>query len=149
MKVKITQVGQPKDIDTQYGKKTKISIKTNEHGDKWLSAFANKDNQNLKVGTEIDIDIEQRGQYLNFKLKEDKVTQAQLRESLEPICQYIRELRNRIADLKDTFQEFGAQMENLKKTLGVDEVEQLLGKTANENNDQPAETDPDEEPLPF
>jgi hypothetical protein len=45
----------------------KLAIKTVEHGDKWLSGFQNKDNENWKEGDQVDIVVKENGQYLNFE----------------------------------------------------------------------------------
>lgn len=49
---------------------TRLSIKTQEHGDKWLSGFARQDNSSWKVGDSVEITVEERGEYLNFKMPE-------------------------------------------------------------------------------
>lgn len=58
---------------------TSRSIKTQEHGEAWLSGFANKDNASWKVGDSVEIEVaevEKEGKtYLNFTVpkKEDRV----------------------------------------------------------------------------
>lgn len=44
-----------------------VGIKTDQHGDQWLSGFANVDNADWEVGSLADIEVEQKGEYLNFK----------------------------------------------------------------------------------
>lgn len=46
---------------------TKIAIKAQEYGDKWLSGFDNKITCNWKEGDVVEVDVEQKGEYLNFK----------------------------------------------------------------------------------
>lgn len=46
----------------------KMSIKTEQHGDKYLSGFVNKANQNWKKGDEVEIVVKENGQYLNFEV---------------------------------------------------------------------------------
>lgn len=46
---------------------TRMSIKTEQHGDKWISGFQNKDNSSWKEGDEVEVVIKQSGEYLNFK----------------------------------------------------------------------------------
>jgi len=46
---------------------TSIRIKTDRHGDKFLSGFGDKDNAGWNVGDEIEIEVKQEGEYLNFK----------------------------------------------------------------------------------
>jgi len=52
---------------------TRLSIQTKEYGDKWISGFQNKSNQNWKEGDKVEIVIKENGQYLNFETpnKED------------------------------------------------------------------------------
>lgn len=54
---------------------TRMSIKTKEHGDQWISGFQNKDNQNWKENDTVEVIIKKNGQYLNFETPkmEDKV----------------------------------------------------------------------------
>lgn len=49
---------------------TRLSIKTQEHGDKWLSGFSRQDNASWKEGDTVDITVEQKGEYLNFTMPE-------------------------------------------------------------------------------
>src|SRR3990167_21920 len=81
-KVKLTQVnryttnkeGSP--LINKNGKPySSIRIKCEEYGDKLLSGFGNKDNANWNAGDEVEIMVEQKGEYLNFSTpkKEDKL----------------------------------------------------------------------------
>lgn len=56
---------------------TRMSIKTQEHGDKWISGFQNSVNKNWKEGDEVEVTIKQNGEYLNFETpkKDDKVVE--------------------------------------------------------------------------
>ncbi len=57
---------------------TRLVIRVKEYGEKQLSGFDNPQTQNWKEGDEIEAEVEQKGEYLNFKLpkKEDKVAEA-------------------------------------------------------------------------
>lgn len=44
------------------------SIKTNEHGEKWISGFKGKENEGWREGDTVEITIEERGEYLNFSV---------------------------------------------------------------------------------
>jgi len=44
----------------------RISIKTQEHGDKWLSGFGGNWNDFWNEGDSVNINVETRGEYLNF-----------------------------------------------------------------------------------
>lgn len=73
MKVTLTKVyrttkskdGKP--LTTKQGKAyERVSIKTQEHGDKWLSGFGASWNEGWNEGDTINVNVEQAGQYLNF-----------------------------------------------------------------------------------
>lgn len=69
---------------------TRVSIKTEKHGDKWLSGFGNQDNINWKAGDEVEIEVKTNGAYLNFETPKKTVSGRD-----------IQELRNMIAELQD------------------------------------------------
>lgn len=67
MKVTIVAVNRKERMSNRTGKPfTSLGIRTQEHGEKWLSGFGNKDNSTWKNGDVVEIDIEQKGEYLNF-----------------------------------------------------------------------------------
>lgn len=49
---------------------TRVTIQTDQHQKQWLSGFAYQGSPilNWKVGDEVDIEVTQNGQYLNFRL---------------------------------------------------------------------------------
>lgn len=59
---------------------TSVRIKTEKHGDQYLSGFGNKDNADWKVGDEVEIEVEQKGEYLNFTTPK-KVAQTGLADA--------------------------------------------------------------------
>jgi hypothetical protein len=49
----------------------KVAIKTTEHGEAWLSSFMNGGDTTMeswKEGDTVEINVEQNGQFLNFKV---------------------------------------------------------------------------------
>lgn len=54
---------------------TRLSIKTSQHGEKYLSGFENAQNKDWQEGDEVEIITKQNGEYLNFDTpkKDDKV----------------------------------------------------------------------------
>ena len=42
------------------------AIKTNEHGEKWLSGFKGKENEGWREGDTVEVEITQNGEYLNY-----------------------------------------------------------------------------------
>lgn len=45
-----------------------VGIKCDAHGDRFINGFGNKENANWKVGDTVEVDIEQKGEYLNFSM---------------------------------------------------------------------------------
>lgn len=89
MKVKLTQVYRTRtdkdgnELVNRNGKPyTRVSIKTEQHGDKWLSGFGNKENSSWDKGDEVEIIVEEKGQWLNFKTPPNTVTRQEF-EALE------------------------------------------------------------------
>ncbi len=85
MKVKLTKVtrnlankeGEPY-ISKKTGKPFTICrIWTVEHGDKSLGGFNGYATDKWKEGDEVEIIVEESGQYLNFKTPSDKVTRKE------------------------------------------------------------------------
>jgi len=46
----------------------RVAIKCDKYGDKWLSGFGNSQNKDWQEGDEVEIEIEKKGEYLNFHL---------------------------------------------------------------------------------
>ena len=63
--VTITQVFR-KDVETRFGIKSKVGIKTVEHGDKWLSTFKTKGTEDWAEGMTVEIEVSEKGDFLNF-----------------------------------------------------------------------------------
>ena len=58
------------DLITKDGRNyERVAIKTEEYGDKYISGFGNNRNKNWQVGDEVEIEIEQSGEYLNFRMQ--------------------------------------------------------------------------------
>lgn len=55
MKLKITAIGEPKDVQTKFGLKQKSYIKAQEHGDKYLSYWLSSSTRDWRVGDEIEV----------------------------------------------------------------------------------------------
>lgn len=46
---------------------SKMNLKAKEYGDRYISGFANQSNEKWKAGDVVEVIIEQKGEYLNFK----------------------------------------------------------------------------------
>ena len=61
----------------------RVAFKCKEYGDKYVSGFGNRTNKDWKVGMEVEVEIEEKGQYINFKMP-DKLVELEKRiEALE------------------------------------------------------------------
>ena len=89
MKVTITSISRKDRVSQKTGKPfVSLGLKTQEHGDKWLSGFDGKQTRDWKVGDTVEIDVEQKGEYLNFsvpKLPEGYALPSDLTERLNLI----------------------------------------------------------------
>ena len=67
--VTLTMVSRKEKTSSKTGRPfTSLGIRTQEHGEKWLSGFGNKDNAAWKIGDKVEIIVEQKGEYLNFSM---------------------------------------------------------------------------------
>ena len=67
-KITITAISRKEKISTRTNKPfTSLGLKTQEHGEIWLSGFGNASNKDWKVGDTVDVEIVQKGEYLNFE----------------------------------------------------------------------------------
>lgn len=106
MKLKITQIninwvnkeGQPY-LDKYSKPYARVGIKTEQHGAKWLSGFAYTGSPmlSLKVGDEIEAEVEEKGQYLNFKLP--KQNGGDVMKKLSELEGYIKEIHKAVMNL--------------------------------------------------
>jgi len=69
MIVTITEIKRTPRTSKRTGKSfVSLGIKCQEYGDKWLSGFANNDNADWAVGDRVSIDVEPKGEYINFSM---------------------------------------------------------------------------------
>ena len=73
------KVGNP--LRTKDGRPyTRVSIKTQEYADRFLSGFGSSWNEYWKVGDVVEVDVEPKGEYLNFK-RVDRIAELEKRVS--------------------------------------------------------------------
>jgi len=109
MKVKIIKLLHS-EVDTKYGPKTKVLIWTDQHKT-MLSSFMSKEMDGWKVGDEVDIEVEDTGKYLNFKVLNK--SNQKTNEDLKKICDYVRSVEKRVL--------------KLEQQLGIDKVKEVFG----------------------
>lgn len=122
MEVHITSVERIQRTSKNTGKPfTAVVIRTREHGDKKISGFANVDNADWEVGSVAEIDIEEKGQYLNFKTpRADHGPAARSPETAElkniltmMILPAIDQNKSAITEIKFLVQALGDRLEKL------------------------------------
>ena len=72
-----------KDVETRFGIKPKVGIKTVEHGDKWLSTFKTKGTEDWTEGMTVQIEVSESGDFLNFNPVGGAKTTASASPALE------------------------------------------------------------------
>lgn len=93
MKVTITKIYRGKQ-QTKFGQKDKIAIKTDQHGDKWVTGFDQKAiTQNWNEGDIVDVTVKQNGEYLNLEFpKAGAVDNSKLEEILKLVKEIHRQI---------------------------------------------------------
>ena len=77
---------------------TKLAIKTKEYGDRWLSGFDNKDTSSWNDGDTVELNIEEKGEYLNFNTK--KSSGQDWGGVIEVIRLELSDLKKRVSNLE-------------------------------------------------
>ena len=80
---------------------TRVSIKTQEHGEKWLSGFENFNNQKWREGDHVDLEVEKNGEYLNFSTPSPLQLLTRRVEALEDAFRTFKSAPQRNQMLKD------------------------------------------------
>lgn len=88
---------------------SKVAVKAQEYGDRWLSGFLSEGNSKWKIGDVVEVEIEEKGEWLNYKIPES------------PLEKRLRQLESRIADID---KELEGKFAKLKGSL----VLELTGK---------------------
>lgn len=75
MEVKILDLKREGKIGKTSGKPfVSLRLKTDQHGSAWVSGFGGDENSHWQIGDTVDIEVEQKGEYLNFET--NKVNQV-------------------------------------------------------------------------
>ncbi len=81
---------------------TRLSIKTEQYPDKWISGFDGPTTKDWKVGDEVEAEVVPNGEYLNLKIpKKDTQNNAEVLEMLVGIKLAIGGLKNDVARILD------------------------------------------------
>jgi len=89
-KVTLTRVFK-KSIETKNGPATKVAIKTNRHGNNWISGFENSTNKDWSEGDQVEIEVEKNGDFLNFKTPSKKA-EAKSDSKMDEVHAMLKEL---------------------------------------------------------
>ena len=113
----------------------KLGLKAQEYGDRWISGFGNRTNQNWKEGDQVEVEIEEKGQYLNFKtIDKEEVQLNEMKTILTNIAVQMTTLGIKIDKI-------GRMLEGEKKSVSnEDDWNKLTGGDdypVNDLGDQP------------
>jgi hypothetical protein len=91
-------------LSTKTGKRyTSLRFQCNEYGSRWVSGFENHDNKDWKEGDTVDVNIEEKGDYLNFSMpkKENRniVANPELTRKLDEIITKLNVLTPMVRDI--------------------------------------------------
>lgn len=110
---KITQTDKDKEgnqLTNKFGPYFRIGLQTEQHGTKWLSGFS-KSKLDWQVGQEVDIEVTENGQYLNFSIPKKNDL-----------------LEDRVSNIEKTLSDFKKEMETKFVQLKADLVLETTGK---------------------
>lgn len=98
---------------------TKCNIQTQQHGERYLSGFGNKTNENWKAGDEVEIKITQNGEWLNYETPKAEDLQ---KNEIELLKTKLWALTHRVDEMAEYFKvKFGkaeqAKVEQKSDTL--------------------------------
>ena len=69
MTVTITNLSRKERVSNRTGKPfVSLGLQCTEFGEKWLSGFDNAQTKDWKRGDKVEVEIEEKGQYLNFSV---------------------------------------------------------------------------------
>lgn len=105
-KIKITKISQTdKDkegnqLTNKFGPYFRIGLQTEQHGTKWLSGFS-KNKLDWAVGQEVDIEVTENGQYLNFSIpKKNDLLEDRVSKLEKEFMQYKKDMEVKFAEFK-------------------------------------------------
>lgn len=79
-----------KDKEIQGVMKQVTAIKTTEYADKWLSTFSVTECADWQKGDVVDIEVTQKGEFLNFRPVPLRVKVAKMEQDLQNVMQFLK-----------------------------------------------------------
>lgn len=76
MQITITQIARNNKTSKVGKPYVSVGIKCNEYGDKYINGFGHKDNASWKIGDTVDVEIVEKGEYLNFEMPKSTFIKA-------------------------------------------------------------------------
>lgn len=80
-----------KDKEIQGVTKQVTAIKTTEYADKWLSTFASTECADWQKGDIVDIEVTQKGEFLNFRPIPLRVKVAKLEQDMQNVMLFLKQ----------------------------------------------------------
>lgn len=89
-------------LDKYHKPYARVGIQTQEHGKTWLSGFAYTGEKPLewKVGDEVEVDVESKGQYTNFRIPKKNAVGAWTPELIEKLFTVLQRMELKIENLE-------------------------------------------------
>ena len=70
MQVKITHINRSNKTSKAGKPYESVGIRCVEYGERWINGFGRADNKSWKVGDTVDVNVVEKGAYLNFEMPE-------------------------------------------------------------------------------
>ncbi len=110
MQLHLTYVGRFEKTSKAGKPYTSMSLKANEYGDKYISGFGGKENAHWKAGDSIEVDVEQKGEYLNFSMPKKS-------EKFAPSGDLLR-VETKVDPTLEGYRRMWSQLEDMRSVLG-------------------------------
>lgn len=78
---------------------SKVAVKAQEYGDRWISGFLSEGNSKWKIGDVVEVEVEEKGDFLNYKIPESPL-EKRVRQLESRLAEFNKELGGKFAKLK-------------------------------------------------
>lgn len=112
MKVTIERISR-KQYEGEKGQYTRVGILTKEYGERWLSGYGTTTTDEWEDGDIVEIEVEDTGQYLNYKTKNKGPMSTDVGRSTE----INSTVKNTITKLVDDVKQLQIQNKNLQSAV--------------------------------
>jgi hypothetical protein len=102
MKLTLTYVNRTQRTSKAGKPFTSISVKTQEYGDRYISGFGNKSNENWKVGDMVEVEgVTEKGKYLNFEMPKTSGNASELKVEIMALRTDIGRVQTQLRSIID------------------------------------------------